>query len=64
MTSLVSGIIMLAIGVIVLANVFIYTVKNTNKTGWTTGEVTLWGTLTIVSIAAMLVGVLQVFGLA
>ena len=64
MSSMISGLIMLAIGVIVLANVFIYTVKNTNTTGWTSGEIALWGTLTIVSIASMVVGVLQVFGLA
>jgi hypothetical protein len=64
MANMISGLILLAIGVIILANVFIATVKGTNTTGWTTGEVALWGTLTIVSIAAMLVGILQVFGLA
>ena len=64
MASMISGIILLSIGVIVLANVFISTVKATNTTGWTTGETALWGTLTIVAVAAMLVGVLQVFGLA
>lgn len=64
MASLISGIIMLAIGVVVLANVFIYTVKNTCTSTWDAGEVALWGTLSLVSIAAMVVGVLQVFGLA
>lgn len=64
MASLISGIILLSIGVVVLANVFISTVKGTNTTGWTTGEVAMWGTLTIVAIAALVVGVLQVFGLA
>jgi len=64
MGSMISGIILLSIGVIVLANVFIATVKGTNTTNWTAGEVALWGTLTIVAIAALLVGVLQVFGLA
>lgn len=64
MASMISGLILLAIGVVVLASVFISTVKNTNTTGWTTGEVALWGTLSIVAIASMLVGVLQVFGLA
>lgn len=64
MASMISGLILLSIGIIVLANVFISTVNNTNTTGWSTGEVALWGTLTIVGIASMLVGVLQVFGLA
>ena len=64
MSSLISGLIMLSIGVIVLANVFVTTVKSTNTSTWTTGEVALWGTMTIVAIAALLVGILQVFGLA
>lgn len=64
MASLISGIILLSIGVVVLANVFISTVKNTNTTGWTSGETAMWGTLTIVAIASLVVGVLQVFGLA
>ncbi len=61
---MISGIILLSIGVIVLANVFITTVKGTNTTTWSAGETALWGTLTIVGIASLLVGVLQVFGLA
>ena len=64
MGSMISGIILLSIGVIVLANVFVSTVKGTNTSTWTTGEVALWGTLTIVAVASLLVGVLQVFGLA
>jgi hypothetical protein len=61
---MISGLILLSIGIVVLASVFITTVKGTNTTGWTTGEVALWGTLSIVGIASMLVGILQVFGLA
>lgn len=64
MASMISGLIMLSIGAVILANVFIYTVKNTNTTSWTAGEVALWGTMTIVAIAAMIMGILQVFGLA
>lgn len=63
MASMISGIILLSISVVVLANVFITTVKQTNTTGWTTGETAMWGTLTIVAIAALVVGILQVFGL-
>lgn len=64
MASMISGLIMLAIGVIVLANVFITTVKGTNTTDWTAGEVALWGTLTIAGIAGMVIGTLAVFGVA
>ena len=38
MANMIAGLILLSIGVIILANVFISTVKNTNTTGWTTGE--------------------------
>jgi hypothetical protein len=62
MANMLSGIIFLAIGVIVLANVFISTVKGTNTTGWTTGETALWGVLTIAGIAGLVLGVLNVFG--
>ena len=71
------GIISLSVGVVVLAGVFITTVKNTNTsyactyangaTGntctWTASEVALWGLLTIVGIARLVYGVLNVFGL-
>lgn len=63
MANMIAGLILLAIGVIILANVFISTVKGTNTTGWSSGETALWGTLTIVAIAAMLLGILQVFGI-
>ena len=62
MANMLSGIIFLSIGLIVLANVFITTVKNTNTTCWTTGETALWGVLTIAGIAGMVLGVLNIFG--
>jgi len=64
MANFILGLISLTIGVIVLASVFISTVKATNTTGWSTGEVALWGLLTLVGIAGMLYGVLNVFGLS
>ena len=64
MASMIAGIIMLSIGVVVLAGVFISTVNATNTSTWSTAEVALWGTLTIAGIAGMVVGTLAVFGLA
>jgi len=58
------GIISLTIGVVVLANVFIVTVKGVNSTSWTSAEIALWGLLTISAIAGIVYGVLNVFGLA
>jgi hypothetical protein len=63
MANFIMGIISLTIGVVILANVFITTVKNQSTTDWSTAEVALWGLLTLVSIAGILYGVLNVFGL-
>ena len=77
MANFVTGILSLTIGVILLANVFITTVKNTNTsyaavcangssgcTGtWSTSEIALWGILTLVGIAGMAYGVMNVFGI-
>lgn len=79
MADMLMGIISLTIGVVVLANVFITTVKGTNTansstcwyangTGyacaWSAAEIALWGLLTIAGIAGIVYGTLNVFGLA
>ena len=63
MANFIMGIISLAVAVVVLAGVFISTVKAQNTTGWSTSETALWGLLTIVGIAGLVYGVLSVFGL-
>ena len=64
MANFITGILSLTVGVILLANVFIYVVKNTSTSGWTSAEIALWGLLTLVGIAGLVYGVLNVFGLA
>jgi hypothetical protein len=64
MANFIIGMISLTIGVVVLANVYITTVKTANTTGFTAAELALWGLLTIAAIAGMVYGVLNVFGLA
>lgn len=77
MTNFITGIISLTLGVTILSSVFITTVKNANQTGtcfyangvsyscsWTSGEIALWGLLSIAGIAGLVYGVLSVFGLA
>jgi uncharacterized membrane protein HdeD (DUF308 family) len=64
MANFVSGIISLAIGVVVLANVFISVVKQTNTTGWSASEIAMWGLLTLCGIVGLVYGTLQVFGIA
>lgn len=63
MANFIMGIIGLSVGVVVLSGVFITTVKGANTTGWTASELALWGLLTIVGIAGLVYGVLNVFGL-
>ena len=64
MANFITGIISLTVGVVILANVFISTVKNTNTSTWETSEVAMWGLLTLVAIVGIVYGVLNVFGLS
>lgn len=59
----IGGIISLAVSVIVLINVFVPTVKNANTTGFTTGELALYGTITLIAIAGFVYSVAGIFGL-
>lgn len=61
---MISGIISITLGVIMLANVFIPTVKNANTSSFTTGELALWGVLTLGGIIGIVYGTFAVFGLA
>ena len=64
MASFIGGIINITIGAVVLAAVFISTIKTTNTSTWSASEVAMWGLLSLVGIVGLLYGVLQVFGLA
>lgn len=61
---MIAGIISITLGVIMLANVFIPTVKGVNTSTWTTGEVALWGVLVLGGIIGIVYGTFAVFGLA
>ncbi len=63
MANFISGIISLSISVVVLANVFIFTVKNTTISTWTASEQAMWGLLTLVGIVGLVYGVMAVFGI-
>ena len=63
MANFIGGIVSISIGVIMLANVFITTVKGTNTSTWTSSEVALWSVLTLAGIVGLVVGVLQLFGI-
>lgn len=61
--NIIGALMSLAIASIVLANVFVPIVKGANQTGWTTGEVSLWGTVTLIAIAGFAYYTGGVFGL-
>ena len=61
---MISGIISITLGVIMLANVFIPTVKGVNTTTWTTGEIALWSVLVLGGIIGIVYGTFAIFGLA
>lgn len=63
MANMISGIVAITLGAVVLSTVFITQIKSTNTTDWSTGEVALWGTLSLVGIIGLVYGVLDVFGL-
>lgn len=63
MTNFIGGIVNISIGAIMLANVFIATVKGTNTSGWSGAEVALWGVLVLAGIVGLVVGTLQLFGI-
>lgn len=64
MANFMGGLISLSIGAVVLASVFIFTIKNTSTTGWSASETALWGLISLVGIAGMIYGVMNVFGLS
>jgi len=64
MANMLTGIISITISAVILATVFINTIKGTNTSGWTTAEVSMWGLLTLVAVVGLLYGVLAIFGLA
>lgn len=63
MAQFIGGIVNISIGAIMLANVFISTIKSTNTSGWSASEVALWGVLTLAGIVGLVVGTLQLFGI-
>ena len=60
-TSVMENIIYWAIGLVILiilvANVVMPTLKDANTTGWSTGEVVMWGAAGIVLIATVIITV-------
>jgi hypothetical protein len=63
MANLFGGIMTLVLSIILIASVVISTVKTQNVTGWTTGEVALWGLISLVAIMGLVYSAGSIFGL-
>lgn len=62
MANFISGIITLAIAVIMMSSVYMTTVHNTNTSTWTTSEVALWSVVGLIGVVGIVYGALNVFG--
>lgn len=62
MANFISGIITLAIAVIMMSSVYMTTVHNTNTSSWTTSEVALWSVVGLIGVVGIVYGALNVFG--
>ena len=63
MANLFGGIMTLTLSVILITTVVISTVKTQNTTGWSTGEVALFGLISLVAIMGLVYSAGSIFGL-
>jgi len=63
MANFIGGIVSVSLGMIVLSNVYMTTIKTTNTSGWSASEIAMWGMLGIAGIIGILYGVLTLFGI-
>lgn len=63
MAGMFSGVLQLVMAVILVTSVLIPQLKNTNTTGWTTAEITVFGLCSLASIFGLVNGIANLFGL-
>jgi len=63
MANFINGIIALSVGIILMANVFMTIVHDTNTTSWTASEVALWTVVGLLGVVGIVYGALNVFGI-
>ena len=63
MANFVAGIISATLGVVMLSAVLIPQVKAVNTSTWTTGEVALWGVISLIAIIGIVYGIGSMFGM-
>ena len=63
MANFVGGIISLVLGIVLVANLFMPTVKGTNTDTWSTSEVAMWAVVGLGAIIGIVYGAFNIFGL-
>jgi hypothetical protein len=64
MANFVAGIISLTLGVVLIANLFLPTVHDTNTSTWSPGEVAMWSVVGLAAVIGIVYGAFNIFGLA
>lgn len=64
MANIVGSIVGLTIGVIMMANVLMPTLKDTDTTNWTSSEKAMWGVAGLGAVVGIVYGILAAFGVA
>jgi len=64
MANFISGLISLVLGIVLVANLFMPTVKGTDTTNWSAGEVAMWSVVGLSAIIGIVYGSFNIFGLA
>jgi len=63
MANFVGGIISLVLGIVLIANLFMPTVKGVNTDAWTAGETAMWSVVGLAAIIGIVYGAFNIFGL-
>jgi len=62
MANLIAGIVGLVLGIVLIANLYMTTVHNTNTSSWSSSEVALWSVVGLIGVIGIVYGALNVFG--
>lgn len=62
MANLIAGIVGLVLGIVLIANLYMTTVHDTNTSTWSTSEVALWSVVGLIGVIGIVYGALNVFG--
>lgn len=64
MANFVSGIIAIVLAVVLVASLFMPTVKTANTTDWSSGEIAMWSVVGLIAIVGLVYGTATIFGIA